>query len=106
MIWKPWTRSYKHNFGVGNAGFCYAEILNKDFLVKNYGELLFSVNYAKKVFLGLGPDLSGSTSLQNFHKHLWPVDLRLCSVPEAHPTLACPLLGKQHNTLCLGFVPP
>ena len=36
-----WTRSYKQNFSINYAGFCYAEILNKDFLVKNFGVAIF-----------------------------------------------------------------
>ena len=38
---KTWTQSYKQNFDVGYAGFCFAEILNKDFLVKNFGIAIF-----------------------------------------------------------------
>ena len=50
-----WTPSYKWHFGVGYAGFCYAEILNKDFLVKNFGVAIFQHKFRQKSFIGSGP---------------------------------------------------
>ena len=53
-----WTRSYKQNFGVGYAGFCYAEILKKVFLVKIFRVAKSSVSYAGFLFIGSGPGLT------------------------------------------------
>jgi len=52
------TRSYKQNFSVNYAGFCYAEILKKDFLVKNFGVAIFQRKLCQKSFIGSGPGLS------------------------------------------------
>ena len=52
------TRSYKQNFDVGYAGFCYAEILNKDFSVKNFGVAIFQGKLHRKSFIGSGPGLN------------------------------------------------
>ena len=48
------THSYKQNFSIHYAGFCFAEILSKDFLVKNFGLDIFQRKLCQKSFIGLG----------------------------------------------------
>ena len=59
----PWTRFYKRKSGVTYAGFCYDEILKKDFLVKLFSMAKSSVSYAGFSFIGSGP---GPDSYQTF----------------------------------------